>query len=117
MALAAATACAAAGALPLSPAMLVAAAVRSLAPDMSLQSPIRVQVLSDIHAEFGSASHHAKTATRDPLILLRLAVPNRQRKKAYDTRMRLAVTVDPTEAAKLASTLRRLNEQWRQVEG
>lgn len=47
----------------------------------------------------------------------RMSVPNRQRKKAYDTRMRLAVTIDPAEAAKLASTLRGLNEQRRQVEG
>lgn len=47
----------------------------------------------------------------------RMSIPNRQRKKAYDTRMRLAVTADPVEAAKLASTLRGLNEQRRQVEG
>ena len=47
----------------------------------------------------------------------RMSVPNRQRKKAHDTRMMLAVTVDPAEAAKLTSTLRGLNEQQRQVEG
>ena len=47
----------------------------------------------------------------------RMIVPNRQRKKAYDTRMKLAATDDPAEAAKLASSLRGLNEQKKQVEG
>jgi hypothetical protein len=47
----------------------------------------------------------------------RMSVPNRQRKKAYDTRMSLAATVDSAQAAKLASTLRGLNEQRRHVEG
>jgi hypothetical protein len=47
----------------------------------------------------------------------RLRVPNRQRKKAFDTRTALANTTDPAEAAQLASVLRGLNEQRRQVEG
>ena len=47
----------------------------------------------------------------------RLIVPNRQRKKAYDTRMALAAATDPAEAARLISVLRGLNEQRKQVEG
>lgn len=47
----------------------------------------------------------------------RMVVPNRQRKKAYDTRMKLAVAADSVEAAQLASRLRGLSEQRRQVEG
>jgi hypothetical protein len=44
-------------------------------------------------------------------------VPNRQRKKAYDTRMQLAAAVEPAEAARLTSVLRGLTEQRKQVEG
>jgi len=47
----------------------------------------------------------------------KLMVPNRQRKKAYDTRMALAATEDPREAARLVSVLRGLNQQRRQIEG
>jgi len=47
----------------------------------------------------------------------KLIVPNRQRKKAHDARMKLATAVDPTEAARLTSVLRGLNEQRKQVEG
>jgi hypothetical protein len=47
----------------------------------------------------------------------RMVVPNRQRKKAHDTRMELAVATDPAELAQLASRLRGLNEQRHQVEG
>ncbi len=47
----------------------------------------------------------------------RMVVPNRQRKKAYDTRMKLAATTDPAEMAQLMSRLRGLGEQRRQVEG
>ena len=47
----------------------------------------------------------------------RTIVPNRQRKKAYDIRMKLVAAVDPAETAKLESSLRGLNEQRKQVEG
>ena len=46
-----------------------------------------------------------------------MMVPNRQRKKAYDTRIKLAATTDSIEAAQFASRLRGLSEQRRQVEG
>lgn len=44
-------------------------------------------------------------------------VPNRQLKKAYDTRMKLMAVVDPAEEARLKSVLRGLNQQRNQVEG
>ena len=47
----------------------------------------------------------------------RMVVPNRQRKKAYDTLMKLAVVSNPDELEQLASRLRGLTEQRRQVEG
>jgi hypothetical protein len=47
----------------------------------------------------------------------RLCVPNRQRKKAHDTRIALKVTTDPTETIRLNSVLRGLRSQRRQVEG
>jgi hypothetical protein len=47
----------------------------------------------------------------------RLAVPNRQLKKAYDTRVALAAATDPAEMARLTSVLRGLNDQRKQVEG
>jgi len=47
----------------------------------------------------------------------RVVVPNRQRKKAYDIRMRLSATTDPAEALRLASVLRGLDTQRRQIEG
>ena len=46
-----------------------------------------------------------------------LSLPNRQRKKAFDTRQKLEASRDPDEVARLSSTLRGLNEQRRQVEG
>jgi hypothetical protein len=47
----------------------------------------------------------------------RLIVPNRQRKKAYDTRQALAAATDPAKAARLTSVLRGLNAQRKQIEG
>ncbi len=47
----------------------------------------------------------------------RMLVPNRQRKKAYDTRIMLAATTDAAEMVQLMSRLRGLSEQRRQVEG
>ncbi len=47
----------------------------------------------------------------------KMTVPNRQRKKTYDTRMKLAAAVDPAEAARLTSVLQGLNQQRKQVEG
>ena len=44
-------------------------------------------------------------------------VPNRQRKKAYETRLALAVTEDPVEHARLTALLRGLDQQRKQVEG
>jgi hypothetical protein len=46
----------------------------------------------------------------------RLHVPNRQRKKAYDTRVAIVAATDPGEVGRLTSVLRGLNEQRRQVE-
>jgi hypothetical protein len=45
-----------------------------------------------------------------------LLIPNRQHKKAYDTRMALAAATAPDEVARLRAVLRGLNEQRRQVE-
>ena len=47
----------------------------------------------------------------------KVVVPNRQRKKAYDIRTQLFATADPTEALRLASVLRGLDTQRRQIEG
>jgi hypothetical protein len=47
----------------------------------------------------------------------KVVVPNRQRKKAFDTRMQLATTTDQAEALRLASVLRGLDAQRRQIEG
>ena len=44
-------------------------------------------------------------------------VPNRQRKKAYETRMALASTEDPEEHIRLTAVLRGLDQQRKQVEG
>ena len=44
-------------------------------------------------------------------------VPNRQRKKAYETRMALASTEDPAEHARLSAVLGGLDQQRKQVEG
>jgi hypothetical protein len=47
----------------------------------------------------------------------KVVVPNRQRKKAYDIRAQLSRTTDPAEALRLASVLRGLDAQRRQIEG
>jgi len=47
----------------------------------------------------------------------KLQVPNRQLKKAYDTRKALEATTDPEVAASLQARLRGLRDQRRQVEG
>jgi hypothetical protein len=47
----------------------------------------------------------------------KLQVPNRQRKKTYETRMALAATEDPAEIVRLSSVLRGLNQQRKQIEG
>ena len=47
----------------------------------------------------------------------KLQVPNRQLKKAYDTRTALEVTIDPEIVATLRARLRGLHDQRRQVEG
>jgi hypothetical protein len=47
----------------------------------------------------------------------KLLVPNRQRKKAFDGRMRLAQLDDPAEIDLLARKLRGLDQQRKQVEG
>ena len=44
-------------------------------------------------------------------------VPNRQRKKAYETHVALAGTEDPAEHARLTAVLRGLDQQRKQVEG
>lgn len=47
----------------------------------------------------------------------RLLLPNRQRKKAHETRLKLEEATDPVVAAQLASVLHGLNQQRRQIEG
>lgn len=47
----------------------------------------------------------------------KLQVPNRQLKKAYDTRIALAAAINPAEITRLSSVLRGLNQQRKQIEG
>jgi hypothetical protein len=85
--------------------------------------PVLWAIKQEIHKR-GLDYHKERRYTRGPAevtgILIRdgkLLVPNRQRKKAYDVRAKLAQTEDPTEATKLAAVLRGLDQQRKQVEG
>jgi hypothetical protein len=64
-------------------------------------------------------SYAGKTAEVTGVLIRegKLLVPNRQRKKAYDLRAKLAQTEDPMQVMKLAAVLGGLNQQRKQVEG